>query len=59
MLFYPDFPFFFICVRKAPLTKPVCVVLARSLLFLPEKDDHWKAKVGKANSITVIVHSLK
>lgn len=45
---------YFICVRKAPLTKPVSVVLALSPPFLPEQEDHWKAILGKANSITVI-----
>lgn len=48
----------FVFVLKATLTKPVCVVLALSPPFPPEQEDHWKAILGKANSITVILHNL-
>lgn len=43
----------FIRVCKAPLTKPVSVVLALSPPFLSESRDHWKAIFGRAGSITV------
>lgn len=46
MLFYPGFSILFIRVCKAPLTKPVCVVLALSSSIPPEQEDHWKAILG-------------